>query len=233
MKYLTLDIITERWREPSEFYTTVYNNFREDGVRLIAISPEPEMYGEIACDRAGAVYRLRGNKWHVLKMRMDPNGYMTVQARVRGTVITTKAHIIVARTFIPNPMNKSDVDHINRIRSDNRVENLRWMTRGENTGTRGMFVRTDNNIPGSNRKEYMKLIVRIRNMIADYYNEYPNYIDNAGGTDWRVERERLNKRGTWLVDDKTVPVANREEYTRVAMEIRRMIEDYYIEYPNN
>ena len=41
-------------------------------------------------------------------------------------------HKIVAKLFIPNPDNKTEVDHINTIRTDNRVENLRWVTRSEN-----------------------------------------------------------------------------------------------------
>lgn len=43
-----------------------------------------------------------------------------------------KIHRLVAETFIPNPDNKLFVDHINRVRDDNRVENLRWVTRSEN-----------------------------------------------------------------------------------------------------
>lgn len=50
----------------------------------------------------------------------------------KGQQKTFKIHRLVAQTFIPNPDNKPCVDHINTIRDDNRVENLRWVTHKEN-----------------------------------------------------------------------------------------------------
>ena len=46
---------------------------------------------------------------------------------------TFKVHRLVAQAFIPNPDNLPVVDHINCNKSDNRVENLRWITVSGNT----------------------------------------------------------------------------------------------------
>jgi len=56
------------------------------------------------------------------------DGYLTIMYNKH----VYKIHRLVAELFISNPDNKPQVDHINTIRSDNRMENLRWCTSKEN-----------------------------------------------------------------------------------------------------
>lgn len=63
----------------------------------------------------------------------DAQGYMVISLRdTNGKEKVVKMHRLVAETFIPNPENKPQVDHISTVRHDNRVENLRWVTQREN-----------------------------------------------------------------------------------------------------
>lgn len=74
-----------------------------------------------------------------MKYHKSPNGYLKVCLCVSGTKKNLILHRMVAKAFLANPENKSDVNHINAIKIDNRLENLEWVTSKENhSHARGM-----------------------------------------------------------------------------------------------
>lgn len=69
----------------------------------------------------------------ILKPRKDEKGYLRISLVDRnGKRTFWGVHRIIATTFITNPDNKPFIDHINSVKDDNRVENLRWCTSVEN-----------------------------------------------------------------------------------------------------
>jgi len=67
-----------------------------------------------------------------LKPIIDVYGYHTCSLSKEGKQVRVRIHRIVAQSFIPNPENKTQVNHKNGLKYDNSVENLEWNTCKEN-----------------------------------------------------------------------------------------------------
>lgn len=76
------------------------------------------------------MYSLKNRKF--LRIHFDSGGYRHVSLYVNGIRITRKLHVLVARAFIPNPLGKCEVNHIDCDKSNNNVTNLEWVTKREN-----------------------------------------------------------------------------------------------------
>lgn len=88
--------------------------------------------GKYMISSLGRVKSLLFGKEKILKPKTDKDGYKLINLYKDKKSYTLKIHRLVCEAFIPNPDNKPQVDHINTIRDDNRIENLRWCTQSEN-----------------------------------------------------------------------------------------------------
>ncbi len=83
---------------------------------------------EVRCGNSIRVFRER-----IRKPQIMSKGYYQLALLKNGKDKRFLIHRLVAYAFIPNPENKTEVNHINGVKTDNNVENLEWVTSRENS----------------------------------------------------------------------------------------------------
>ena len=118
---LQTGISNEEWRNISEFPNYQVSNI-----------------GRVRNSITGRINNLYSNKV----------GYIFVTFRKNKRGFSCFVHRLVATAFIENPLRKPCVDHINRSKNDNTINNLRWSTRSENQANIGKRSNTSSSFIG-------------------------------------------------------------------------------------
>lgn len=115
------------------------------------------------------------------------SGYLQVSVPERKDL--KLVHRIVAETFVDNPQGYNEIDHINRDKSDNRAENLRWCTHKANMV----------NVPKCTEKTYYRDITAVDLVSGkEYFFKKPSDIiplaqDRNWGQGWGYRLRKLLK----------------------------------------
>lgn len=73
-----------------------------------------------------------GKRGLPLATQITDKGYVLVRLNIDGKATSKHLHRVLAECFLERPEGSVEVDHINTIRDDNRLENLRWVTKEQN-----------------------------------------------------------------------------------------------------
>ena len=77
--------------------------------------------------------RVKNNKTNYILSQNTINGYCRVVLTINRKSVNKRVHRLVLETFTPIPdMEKYDVNHIDRNKTNNHLDNLEWCTRSEN-----------------------------------------------------------------------------------------------------
>ena len=117
MKQLALPYYKEEWRDIAGYE----GKYQISSFGRVKSLPRFIKSGK-SRNRKG--YRLK--KESILQPNVSHNGYLCVCLSNNNKVSCFRINRLVAQEFMPNPDNLPTVDHINRNKIDNRVENLRW-----------------------------------------------------------------------------------------------------------
>lgn len=149
----------------------------------------------------------RENKEKQLSLIKDKDGYLSVKLCKNGKIKKFLVHRLVAIHFLPNPQNLPQINHINEVKTDNRVENLEWCTNEYNInyGTRNSrMAKTQSRLilQFSKQNEYIKSWNSIKDAVETlnisksqiiYCCQNKENYKTAGGFKWKYadEYERI------------------------------------------
>ena len=86
--------------------------------------------GFYTIDEYGNIYSIKSKKY--LKPKIDKDGYLTIHLCKNGKNYYKSIHRLLAETFIENNNYNNSIDHIDNDKTNNNLDNLRWLSLSDN-----------------------------------------------------------------------------------------------------
>ncbi len=130
------------------------------------------------------------NTGKIRKFQLDHDGYYIVSLHNNWKRKTFRVHRLVALTFIPNPENKPQIDHIDNDRINNNENNLRWCTHSENQINTGIAKNNTSGVKGVRfYKQHKKWCAQITHNGKKHHLGLFNTIEEATKTRQKKAKE--------------------------------------------
>ncbi len=130
----------------------------------------------------------------IIKPSKDKKGYLRFCLSKNGVSVTCKVHRIVAQSFIPNPYDYAEVNHITGNKLDNSISNLEWVSHSKNVEhsvNNGLYKRTPQKLSQAD-------VENIRKLYIPYSRKFgTNALSKMFGVDssyvWRIIKHKKRK----------------------------------------
>ena len=127
-----------------------------NSLRLAPIPGYEDLYW--ASDQGNIISRSK-----ILKPYTEPSGYLQVSLCKNGKVTKYRIHRLVLLAFVGAPPNKCEACHNDGVKSNNKLENLRWDTKSSNgldKKAHGVITPKGSQRPGSKLSEAQATKIR-------------------------------------------------------------------------
>lgn len=127
--------------------------------------------GKIQVSTEGRIRSLLRGEPYILKTQKDSKGYERICFTIKRVKHSYKLHRAIAMTFIPNPDNLPQVNHIDGNKSNNSVSNLEWISNKDNADHAMRTGLWKNNLEASRKinEKRKKPVVAIKGNETQYF----------------------------------------------------------------
>lgn len=180
-------------------------------------------YEHYFIDTDGNVYGENMKKRKLFVNKQNRNGYLQVMLQNKKMGLKPKlcyVHRLVAQTFIPNPQNLPQVNHIDYCRTNNKISNLEWVSLSEQAIHRLQRIET-----------YPKLIERLKKDFVTFNKGIENFSKYKNFTSlsliWNCSEWHAHK----IVKKYDVSMVKYKMPKQIRQDIINEIKDYYQKTP--